>query len=63
MKYFILFILALCPWLLIFGTFGALCGVLLFVMVYLYLCATKSGKVVKIGLARMLIKLGNLFNE
>lgn len=63
MKYLILFVLALCPWLLIFGTFGALFGVFLFAAVCLYLCTTKSGKVVKIGLARMLIKLGNLFNE
>lgn len=63
MKYFILFIIALCPWLLISGTFGAFLGVFLFAAVLLYLCTTKSGKVVKIGLARMLIKLGNLFNE
>lgn len=61
MKYLILFVLALCPWLLIFGTFGALFGVLLLALVYLYLCTTKSGKIVKIGLARMLIKLEKLF--
>jgi multisubunit Na+/H+ antiporter MnhE subunit len=63
MKYFILFIFALCPWLLIFGTFGAFCAVVLVSLVLLYLCTTKSGKIVKIGLARMLIKLENLFNE
>lgn len=63
MKYLILFVLALCPWLLISGTFGAFLAVLLFALVLLYLCKTKSGKIVKIGLARMLIKLENLFNE
>lgn len=63
MKYFILIVFALCPWLLISGTYGAFLGVLLLAAVYLYLCKTKSGKIVKIGLARMLIKLENLFNE
>lgn len=63
MKYFILIVLALCPWLLISGTFGAFLAVLLFVMVLLYLCRTKSGKIVKIGLARMLLKLENFFSE
>jgi len=63
MKYFILFIFALCPCLLIFGTLGALCGVLLFAAVLLYLCKTKSGKKAYFGLCRMLIKLEKLFNE
>ena len=63
MKYLIVFVLAICPWLLISGAFGAVLAVLLFAMVYLYLCTTKSGKIAKIGLARMLIKLENLFNE
>lgn len=63
MKYFILFIFALCPFLLIFGTLGALCGVFLLAVVLLFLCRTKSGKIVKFGLARMIIKLENLFNE
>lgn len=63
MKYFILFIIALCPWLLISGTFGAILAVLLLAAVCLYLCKTKSGKIAKIGLCRMLIKLENLFNE
>ena len=61
MKYFILFIVALCPWLLISGTFGAFLAVLLLAAVYLYLCKTKSGKIAKIGLCRMLIKLEKLF--
>ena len=63
MKYLILFVLALCPWLLIFGTFGAFLGVLLFALVLLYLCKTKSGKIAKIGLARMLIKVEKIFSE
>lgn len=63
MKYFILIVFALCPWLLILGTFGAFLAVLLLAAVYLYLCTTKSGKIIKIGLARMLIKLEKLFNE
>lgn len=63
MKHFILFIVALCPCLLISGTFGAFCAVLLFAAVLLYLCTTKSGKKVYFGLCRMLIKLENLFNE
>ena len=63
MKYLILFVLAICPFLLILGAFGAFLGVLLLALVLLYLCRTKSGKIVKIGLARMLIKLENLFNE
>lgn len=61
MKHFILFIVALCPCLLIFGTLGALCGVFLLAVVLLYLCRTKSGKIVKFGLARLLVKLENLF--
>lgn len=61
MKYLILFIVALCPCLLILGTFGAFLGVLLFAMVYLYLCRTKSGKKVYFGLCRMLVKLEKLF--
>lgn len=61
MKYLILFVLALCPWLLISGTLGALCGVLLLAAVLLYLCRTKSGKKVYFGLCRMLIKLEKLF--
>ena len=63
MKYLILFVLAVCPWLLIFGTFGAFLGVFLFAAVLLYLRKTKSGKIAKIGLCRMLIKLEKLFNE
>lgn len=61
MKYLILFVLALCPCLLILGTFGAFLAVLLFAVVLLYLCQTKSGKIVKIGLARMLLKFENIF--
>jgi len=61
MKYFVLLIIAICPWFLIFGTFGAFLGVLLFAMVLLYLCTTKSGKKVYFGLCRMLIKLEKLF--
>ena len=63
MKYFILFILAICPWLLISGTFGAFCAVVLVSLVLLYLCKTKSGKIAKIGLCRRLVKLEKLFNE
>ena len=63
MKYFALIVFALCPWLLIFGAFGAFLAVFLFAAVLLYLCKTKSGKIVKIGLARILIKLETLFNE
>lgn len=63
MKYFILFVFALCPWLLISGIFGAFLAVFLFTMVYLYLCRTKSGKKVYFGLCRMLIKVEKLFNE
>lgn len=61
MKYFILFILALCSCLLISGTFGAFLAVLLLAAVLLYLCKTKSGKKVYFGLCRMLIKLEKLF--
>lgn len=61
MKYLILFIVALCPWLLISGTFGAFLAVFLFAMVLLYLCTTKSGKKAYFGLCRMLIKLEKLF--
>ena len=61
MKYLILFVLALCPWLLISGTFGAFLAVLLFAAVLLYLCTTKSGKIAKIGLCRMIINLEKLF--
>lgn len=63
MKYFILFIFVLCPCLLISGIFGAFLGVLLFALVLLYLRKTKSGKIAKIGLARMLLKLENFFSE
>ena len=63
MKYLILFVFAICPWLLISGIFGAILGVLSLALVLLYLCRTKSGKIAKIGLARMLIKLENFFNK
>lgn len=61
MKYFILLIIVLCSCLLILGAFGAFCAVILATLVQMYLCRTERGKIVKIGLARMLIKLEKLF--
>lgn len=63
MKYLILFVFALCPLLLISGTFGAFLAVLLFALVQMYLCTTKSGKKTKIGLARLIIKIENIFTN